>query len=232
MNLLDEYSITTKFLKKISFLDYYEIKPKKETSNIKKIKKEDLIFIPKYKDTLFWCYYILINSIEDYEMVSSDFKEEKMIKISLIQTIRENKEILKKFKIKRTAVEDELLNQQFISVSTFFLLCFLKGINIIIKNEVKFLENINNDTKIEIIEQRGKKYGLFIGNKEKEIEKCRNNYWKIDGFDFSKTLKSVSYYKLKDLQDICRKLNIITEKGGKKLRKKDLYEMIRIKIGE
>ena len=29
-------------------------------------------------------------------MVNSDFKEEKMIKISLIQTVRENKEILKK----------------------------------------------------------------------------------------------------------------------------------------
>ena len=113
---LNKYSLIKSLLKDISFLDSCQKKSKKE---IKQIKKKDLIFIPKFSDTLFWCYYILTNSIEDYEMITSDFKEEKMVKISLIQTIRENKEILKKLKIKRTEVEDELLNQKFISVKTF-----------------------------------------------------------------------------------------------------------------
>ena len=145
---LNQYSLVKEVLKKVSFLDSNEKKSKKE---IKKVKKENLVFFPKFSDTLFWCYYILINSIQDYEMVNSDFKEEKMIKISLIQNVRENKEILKKLRIKRTEVEDDLLNKKFISVKTFFILCFLKGINIIIKDNVKFLESINNDTKIEII---------------------------------------------------------------------------------
>ena len=227
---LNKFSITSDFLKKISKLDYYKcnFEHKKKIEKNKKIQEE--LFIPKYNDTLFWCYYILINSIGDYEMVGSDFKEEKMVKISLIQTIRENKEILKKFKIKRTEVEDDLLNKKTISVKTFFILCFLKGINIIIKDDVKFLENINNDKKVEIIEKQGTKYGLFVGNKEKKIEKCRETCWKIDGFDFSKALRSLSYYKLKNLQDICKKLNIITEKDGKKLRKKDLYNELLLKL--
>ena len=40
----------------------------------------------------------------------------------------------------------------------------------------------------------------------------------------------MSYYKLKNLQEICEKLKIIIEKDGKKLRKKDLYQMIINKI--
>ena len=167
-------------------------------------------------------------------MITSDFKEEKMVKISLIQTIRENKEILKKLKIKRTEVEDELLNQKFISVKTFLLLCFLKKINIVVRDDIKFIENISNcnDSTIHIIENKKKshKYGLFIGNQKKEMEICRKNYWKINDLNFEKPLKSISHYKLKNLQEICKKLNIIIEKDGKRLRKKDLYYMINNKI--
>ena len=224
---LNKYSLVEELLKKVSFLASNEKKSKKE---IKKVKKENLIFFPKFSDTLFWCYYILINSMQDYEMVNSDFKEEKMIKISLIQTVRENKEILKKLRIKRTEVEDDLLNKKFISVKTFLLLCHLKKINIIIRDNIKFIENISNfdDPNIQIIEKRKGKYGLSIG--KKEIEKCREEYWKIDAMDFENPLKSISHYKLKNLQDICNKLNIIIEKDGKKLRKKDLYQMIYNKI--
>ena len=52
----------------------------------------------------------------------------------------------------------------------------------------------------------------------------------MDGMDFQNPLKSISHYKLKNLQDICKKLNLIIEKDGKKLRKKDLYQMIYNKI--
>ena len=226
---LNKYSLVGELLKKISFLDSNQKKSKKE---IKAVKKENLIFFPKFSDTLFWCYYILINSIQDYEMVNSDFKEEKMIKISLIQNVRENKEILKKLRIKRTEVEDDLLNKKSIGIKTFLLLCHLKKINIIIRDNIKFIENISNceDPNIKIIEKRKGKYGLFIGKKEKEIEKCREEYWKVDGMDFQNPLKSISHYKLKNLQDICNKLNLIIEKDGKKLRKKDLYQMIYNKI--
>ena len=75
---LNQFSLVKEVFKKISFLDSNEKKSKKE---IKTIKKESLIFFPKFSDTLFWCYYILINSMQDYEMVNSDFKEEKMIKV-------------------------------------------------------------------------------------------------------------------------------------------------------
>ena len=153
-----------------------------------------------------------------------------MIKISLIQNVRQNKEILKKLRIKRTEVEDDLLNKKSIGIKTFLLLCHLKKINIIIRDNIKFIENISNceDPNIQIIEKRKGKYGLFIG--KKEIEKCREEYWKVDGMDFQNPLKSISHYKLKNLQDICNKLNLIIEKDGKKLRKKDLYQMIYNKI--
>ncbi len=39
-----------------------------------------------------------------------------------------------------------------------------------------------------------------------------------------------SRYKLAALQDICKKLGIAYKINGKNIKKKDLYEMIRIKI--
>jgi hypothetical protein len=154
------------------------------------------------------------------------------MKISLIQSVRENKEILKKLKIKRTEVEDDLLNKKNIGIKTFIFLCVLKQINIIIRDDIKYIENINNfdNPNIQIIERKKntRKYGLFFGNKEKEVEKCRKEYWKITNFE--NPLKSISHYKLKNLQEICGNLKIIIEKNGKKLRKKDLYQMIINKI--
>ena len=47
---LNRYSLVNELLKNISFLDSNEKKSKKE---IKTIKKESLIFFPKFSDTLF-----------------------------------------------------------------------------------------------------------------------------------------------------------------------------------
>tara|TARA_Y100000588_G_C14235536_1_gene917127 strand:+ start:1212 stop:1685 length:474 start_codon:yes stop_codon:yes gene_type:complete len=151
---LAPFSLNAENIKKFSFLEIKNIS-KKEVKK-KKPVVDFSIFIPEYSDTLFWCYYLILNSITDYKLVENDFLLEKSIKISLIQKVREHKDILKKMKFKRTEIEDELLNQRKISIKTFLLLCVLENKNIIIKDGIKYLENISNpnDETIEIIEKK------------------------------------------------------------------------------
>ena len=67
--------------------------------------------VPKFADTLFWCYYIMKNGLGTYEMVHGDgYKDSFEQKIELVYKIRENKELLKQYKWKRNAIEDELVN--------------------------------------------------------------------------------------------------------------------------
>ena len=226
MNLseIKQFSFSSDNIAKFSILKINQ--QVKKVSNIKK-KLNESLFIPKYKDSLFWCYYILIYGIDSLQLIKSDFQEEKSIKINLIQIIRENKASLKEKKIKKVNIEDELLNQSKISPQTFIFLCFLKQKNIIIKRGKVYVEVINNidDPTIHFIEKNEKKYGLQLLNVQKHIDLCRANNLKVD--NIHKPIRALSFYKLKQLQDICLKLNIeIT----KKLRKKDLYEMINLKI--
>ena len=109
-------------------------KSKKEIKKeIKKaITKNTQFLLPKFIDTLFWCYYIICNGISAYEIVHGDgFKDSLEIKIQLVYSVRENKELLKKNKWKRNAIEDELVNHKTISVSAFMCICEISNFNIV-----------------------------------------------------------------------------------------------------
>ena len=112
-------------------------KPKqKKEFNKTKNKKNDDFFIPSEKDTLFWCYYIIINGIQSYEMLfHNTFKEEKQQKLNFIEKIRNFKDILKKYKFKRTEIENDIGYSQEISIKTFLAMCAIENKNIcILKN--------------------------------------------------------------------------------------------------
>jgi hypothetical protein len=226
LDTLREFSITKENINKITFLDL-EI-----TKKSKKVIKPDRnysFFITDLKDSLFWYFYIFINGHEQFKTIKSNFLEEKAIKIALIQKVRENKPLMKKMKIKRTEVEDELLNQQTIKTKTFLLLCAIEKINIIIKDQNKYVECINNveNTDIQVIEKTHNKYGLYIYDKEKQIELCREKLWNIKILNFDKPLRAISNYKVANLRDICDSLNITIPN---KMKKKDLYQLILLKL--
>ena len=62
-----------------------------------KITDKDNIFIPVEKDKLFWCYYVLVNGLGNYQLLDNKkFKEEKEQKINLVEKLRAHKDLLKK----------------------------------------------------------------------------------------------------------------------------------------
>ena len=117
-----------------NILKFTSQKPKVvKKSSARPIPKKQIhtsFLLPKFSDTLFWCYYIMKNGLGAYEMVHGDgYKDSFEHKIELVYKIRENKELLKQHKWKRNAIEDELVNHKQITVSAFMCICAIQKFN-------------------------------------------------------------------------------------------------------
>lgn len=211
---------------------------KKEIKNNKLIIKKDTkiknnqYLEPKFNDTLFWCFFIIDKGMTVYSLIhNTEFKNEKEIKIKLIDKIRDNKDILKKNKWKRAEIEHNLLYEKNMSINSFLCCCFLNKINILVFSKFMYYENIfNNDNELFLIKKKNENYYLYVGNElEKEILFIRNNYWKVD--NLLKPLKAISNYKAEPLRKIALLLKLDIYKSNEKFKnKKKIYEMIRFKI--
>lgn len=199
-----------------------------------KTDTEPTIFYPFQNDKLFWCFYILVEGINKYNLSRQHyFQTEKEYKIQLITLLRSNKTTIKSYKMKRNEIENELLNEKTITLSTFLLLCKLKNMNIICVNKHVYYELVY-DTNIDeckpVIEyNESKGYGIYINKTSEIIKNIKTNKLFIE--DINKPLKAITAYKLEDLKEISEKLDItIYNNIGKKKNKKDLYEDIRKKL--
>ena len=194
----------------------------------KPIKRLD-IFIPPHKDGLFWCFYVLTLGFGKYDMIGNQhFVEEKRIKFEYVDLIRSNKALLKMHKIKPLCeLEDDLANKEQIGLKTFFALCIILRINVLILDKRKYYEYINDEMKIiNIITKSEKplKYSLDLNTSQEKVDYYRNNYYNMKTLDSN--LKSITYYKMEDLLKICEKLGLDINDSNKKKYKKDLYELI------
>ena len=214
-----------------------DIKNDIKIKNCKKTEKPNR-YKPKQKDSLFWCFYILKNGYSNYEMEINNqyFVVEKNEKFKYISLIRQNKDILKIHKIKPlTELEDDLANKTNISIKTFFALCILENINILLVDKRKIHEllcvNIDNEHPINIIHKNGNQdFSIELDTTNEMIQNYRETYYKVNNFETE--LKSIGSYKLDELIELCNKLNINIEeyrnknKDKKKLTKKDIYELL------
>lgn len=216
--------------------------PKVERKNYE--RKKETMYRPKQKDSLFWCFYILKNGYSNYEMNINNqyFVVEKNEKFKYIDLIRKNKELLKLHKIKPlTQLEDDLANKDRISFKTFFALCAIENINVLLVDKRKVYELLSTDIDelhpINVV-HNNEKYGhsIELDVTDEIIKKYRETYYKLTNFDA--TLKSITSYKLEELLDLCKKLNInveekknLEEKKNEKtvkskMSKKDIYELL------
>jgi hypothetical protein len=219
------------------------IRPNTNIKSNSRITTDNLnlnFYKPLKKDSLFWCFFILKYGFGKYEMDigSQHFiieKTEKYNNIELLRT-KENKNLLKINKIKVLSdLEDDLANKERISIKTFFALCIIEKINILLVDGRKIYQSINNDNPlINVIHRNNKTYEhhIELNVSNDAINNYRQNYYNVSGFDG--VLKSMSAYKVDELIEICKQLNINTDintalsnkSNPKKLTKKDLYELI------
>ena len=195
------------------------VAPKKNITNIVDI------FFPKQRDQVFWCFYIILNDITNYEMVHNYFTTEKETKYKWIEEFRLKKELFKPIKVSRTTVEDELANAKSITMASIKALCHLKDANVFFIDGKKYYEMLTNDEKpIYVIEKIDGKFGLKQNISKEKVQYYREHYWKLENLD--KPLKAVSSYKSDELKDICKRLHI----DAHDMTKPQMYEKILSKL--
>jgi hypothetical protein len=194
------------------------------------------LITPHNKDKLFWCFYIILKGYEEYQMCGTNsFSVQNSIKIEVVEKLKTIKDKLKELKLKRTELEDELVNKPFITVKGLTALCLIHNISITYIFGRKFCEiNPQPDiTKKHIITQNHKKEdSLRLSDDEAEesafLKQIHDDYWFIE--NIQKPLNAPSAYSVKELQEICERLQIDTfttaNEKQKPKTKKQLYEEI------
>jgi len=245
IHLLDKYMLNTRLMEDISKSGYVDTTfLRKQRTNMEKkdnaviaklllpppssIAKEapsNPLFVPYEQDTLFWSFYILKHGMEAYQnMHQRNIVVEKALKIEYIEKLRANKGILKAHKCGPLAhIENALLNERSIDLKTLEALCIIESVSCIFVFDKCYYEiNIGEDelvdTEISMIVKKPhpEKYGYV---EVCDVSTTRNTLHKVD--NVSKPLKAMSSYKLDELVELCKKLNISIIGT---VRKKNLYE--------
>ena len=213
LNDLSNYTFSSKnlifFMKNIEDNNKKEVVKKERVNTYKDKNKNINIFDPSiiHKDSLFWCFYVLLYGMEAYEMLGNQhFVEEKTKKFQYIELLRKKKDLLKIYKIKPLSeIEDELANKDSIGVKTFAALCTVFNLNAMVINKRKYYEIRMTDSKTTIIHQyeQPSKFVMEYKTTEETIDNYRQTFFKLDKLDYK--LKSITSYKTEDLIELCNK---------------------------
>jgi hypothetical protein len=154
---------------------------------------------------------------------------EKTKKIEYIEKVRKEKHVIKNYKFASISnIESNLVNDLIIDTFSFLTLCVIENINIIFLKKNTYYElKMNDGNDIFVINKnQNDKYGFkLIQKTDSKYEEYKNTNYKIENID--KTIKSITYYKVEELINICSKLSIESiHKSGKQKSKKELYESI------
>ena len=190
----------------------------KQEISYQKLDQSPEYYVVKEEDSLFWSFFIVTFGMEKYIMnKGKNYDIQQKIKISAIESMKDNKTILKQYKLSKTEIEQNLLYDTQITYASFMYLSLLHKQNIVIIDGRVYYECIGNpnDSSLTMFKKDNHHYVIYS-----IVEKdYASQYYKIT--NMSKRILSISSYKLVDLQNMCKKLKL--EVDGKKM---DLYERI------
>jgi len=184
------------------------------------------IFFSPRGDSLFWCFYVMKNGITAYEQESASFVKEKTEKFKYIELLRTNKAILKMHRIQKLSdIEATLSMDKCIDMATFLALCALEQLNVVVFQNQLYTDMIGNTStnKIWVLHRNTNKYKLEYEQQDIATLNYETTHFKLP-------LKSISSYKLSDLQNICSRLKLIIPVECKK--KQNIYDLITTHINK
>ena len=200
---------------------------KEIVNNIEKKDRKKEIQV-KQKDVLFWYWYIKVYGLQNYELLGKNvYKKEMEIKTELAEKIHKEKKTFKIFKFKIPEIEQDLIYSKEISIKTFLILLFMSKIKLIYYSDIIFYETDYNATQTIIIYHNTENNIFTL--KEEFDDNIKNNRYIVYSLD--KKIKAISNYKVSEIKDICKLINIDIKKSEtKSFTKKELYEKILQKI--
>jgi len=184
---------------------------------------------------LFWCMFIACKGEPAFDTISNAFVSETEFKYETVELLRGIKHILKpafkRYKLSIPNFEAELISSKrtTIHVATGIALAHQK--NILYIDDRLFIEITLGGSGTEttesgafaVIEKVKNRYCVYNDIGGTELERCRRELLKMESIE--SPVRSISYYKVPDLEEICKRLAIMTQlpKGAKKT---DLYAEI------
>lgn len=188
---------------------------------------------PNQHDTLFWCLYCIHFGYNDYQQVSRNYGIRLLeVKKNIATWIQGNTGRLKQtnYKITKASIQ-EILSDCLTSqkeTNMISLLAFLSyfNMNVLIidpseKLLMEFIGVVDVDNPTYLIQKDG--YGKYKVKDEvltiDAINSLKEKCVLLDSYE--KPLKSISNYKVDDLEKLAKKLHVFEE--GKKYKKADLY---------
>jgi hypothetical protein len=228
--MLDEANIKKALEMKIASTNRHSTLKDSNKVNYEKLDliKKPALFVPREKDTLFWCFYLMKHGDVKYEMLEyKNILTEKTLKIEYVEKIRKEKQTVKTYKFATlTHIENNLANENLLDVKTFLTLCAIENLNILfVKNKTYYELLMNDSNELHTVHLlQNYKYGHEIN--PTGAEQIKTTLYKLDNID--KPIKSMSGYKLSELVEICEKLaiDIVNKDTNKSKNKKELYESI------
>lgn len=212
---------------------YNQSKKKEKQQKNTTIKKNTQYFTPDLHDTLFWCFYIIHFSFEEYQLLSqSGFKEEKNFKMKFVKLLHDNKELLKQHKLKYINLENNIINDKKISIiSLYALLLYYKYNAVIVIDKVYYFFQNSDDEKYSYIEYKDNRYHIHYDCSLAKIQYTKDNLVKID--PLKNSLYAPSYYKVGDLVTMYKKLGCIPfDKNGKIKKKEEIYNLVKDELAK
>jgi hypothetical protein len=229
---LNKYSLTNKnIIDNVCIIEPPSRANQQETEVVITKRKADYYYPPlECKDTLFWCWVSHHYGVQEYELNKNNlYNYETNRKFEYVSCIRSNKLLLKALKLNRTKLEESLLDDDGIGLGLFVFICLVHKYNVIYTDNYMYYEYIDDfNTEYIMINKRNNKYGLYVKEKitNDNIESFKKNKWVVDSI--TKPLRAVGSYKVGEIKEICKLMNIDTMKNEKKsYTKNELYEKIK-----
>ena len=210
-----------------SFLESYA-EPIKNINVYDRSSQNKIIFSNQIKNKKLG--YVIENT-EFSKILINQLKKFKNTKMQYIEILRTNKKQLTPFRIRglKDTVEDDLVNSRKISIKTFIALCIVSNLNVMFIHRRKYYEikcdpdNANNIFVIHQFDNPTLKYSYEENVSPENIEKYRTELY--NSHSINSPLKAISSYKVPELRDICKKLNI-EDDIIKTKTKPQLYQLI------
>jgi hypothetical protein len=198
--------------------------------------------LPFHPDTIFWCLYIAHYGYDDYLCVERNYGlKELEIKKSIADFLRLHPEKIKNtnYKITKAATQeilsDLLTTQKETNMNCLLAIITFFRINVIITDETnqfiwEFVSEKNETISTYLLKRTDlKKYKIRLEPiTEAEITELKNTKICLD--NYLKPMKSISSYKMDELESIATKLGNIDT--NKKWKKQDLYDLLTQKMAK
>lgn len=186
---------------------------------------------------LFWCVYIACKGHADFDMITNAFIRETEFKYETAELARGGKHLIKpafkKYKMSLPNFEAELISSKRTTLQLMagIALCHHKPVLYIdgrlfieIKRSDKAEEAAESqdaeaDSEVEytVIEKVKNRYCVYKDAHGTELSRCRKELLKMESIE--SPVRSISYYKVNELEDMCKRLGLSAVPS----KKADLY---------